>query len=139
MSSVQFLYPQMLWLTLPAIGILFWLATSQRASEIMASHLAKALGKSDSRGRNLYWLSPFLLITIIALAGPSFGNAEKPGAQSANARVLVLDMSQSVYATDIKPTRLAQIRYKALDILPLFDQGQTGSSPTPGMLIPSAH
>lgn len=65
-------------------------------------------------------------MTIIGLAGPSFGNAEKPGAQSANARVLVLDMSQSVYANDIKPNRLAQIRYKALDILPLFNQGQTG-------------
>ncbi|GAL31018.1 TPR domain protein in aerotolerance operon [Vibrio variabilis] len=35
-------------------------------------------------------------------------------------------MSQSVYAEDIKPSRLAQIRYKALDILSLFEQGQTG-------------
>ncbi|WP_415668883.1 tetratricopeptide repeat protein, partial [Vibrio rarus] len=35
-------------------------------------------------------------------------------------------MSRSVYAKDIKPSRLDQIKYKAQDILPLFTQGQTG-------------
>ena len=35
-------------------------------------------------------------------------------------------MSRSVYANDIKPSRLAQIKYKAQDLLPLLNQGQTG-------------
>ncbi|MBO0195879.1 VWA domain-containing protein, partial [Vibrio parahaemolyticus] len=37
-----------------------------------------------------------------------------------------LDMSRSMFATDIKPNRLAQTRYKALDLLPKCKEGDTG-------------
>lgn len=38
----------------------------------------------------------------------------------------MMDMSMSLYATDIKPNRLTQARYKALDLLSLWKEGLTG-------------
>ncbi len=37
-----------------------------------------------------------------------------------------MDMSMSMYATDIKPNRLTQARYKASDLLSLWKEGLTG-------------
>ena len=37
-----------------------------------------------------------------------------------------MDMSYSMYATDIAPNRLTQARFKALDLLQLFKEGETG-------------
>ncbi|GAL16997.1 TPR domain protein in aerotolerance operon [Vibrio maritimus] len=109
MFDFEFLFPQALWLLLPSLAISLWLKSSQKSSSIIADHLAKALGSDTKQNSLFWWFTPLCLALIIALAGPSFGKAEKPGAQSANSRVLVVDMSQSVYAEDIKPSRLAQI------------------------------
>lgn len=61
-----------------------------------------------------------------ALAGPSFGYKETPSFQLSGARILVMDMSRSLYATDLKPNRLTQAKYKAKDLLPYWKEGMTG-------------
>ncbi len=65
-------------------------------------------------------------IACIALASPSWQSNTRPSFELSQNRVLVLDMSRSMYATDVKPNRLSQTRYKALDLLPKWKEGSTG-------------
>jgi Ca-activated chloride channel family protein len=46
--------------------------------------------------------------------------------RSQEARVIVLDLSRSMLAADLPPSRLAQARYKVADILDRSPDGQTG-------------
>ena len=40
------------------------------------------------------------------------------------AHVLVLDLSYSMYATDLKPNRLTQAKYKAIDLIKKWHEGE---------------
>ncbi|WP_096993692.1 vWA domain-containing protein, partial [Vibrio thalassae] len=125
--SFEFLYPQVFWSLLPiaiVAGIKF---KRQSNSPIIASHLTKAMHQQANTRKSSSWLFVLLCFVLVtAIAGPSFETQTRPALQSSHARVLVLDMSRSVYANDIKPNRLAQIKYKAQDLLPLLADGQTG-------------
>ncbi|WP_038226486.1 vWA domain-containing protein, partial [Vibrio sp. ER1A] len=125
--NFEFLYPQAFWLLLPVALVVAVKNYRQSSSSLIASHLEKALKlQSDSKKSAQFWLTLLCLVLITAIAGPSFETQTRPAFQSSSARVLVLDMSRSVYANDIKPSRLAQIKYKAQDLLPLITDGQTG-------------
>ncbi|WP_241909646.1 VWA domain-containing protein, partial [Vibrio breoganii] len=127
MSNFEFLYPEAFWLLIPLAAIIMWLKSTTANSQVIASHLAAAMADKPSNSRRHYgWVALLGVILTVSLAGPSFERQAIPVSQSENARVLVLDMSRSVYANDIKPSRLAQIKYKAQDLLPLLNQGQTG-------------
>ncbi len=63
---------------------------------------------------------------IIALAGPAWQKIPQPVFQLERGSVLVMDMSYSMYSTDIKPNRLTRARYKALDLLSLINEGDIG-------------
>lgn len=68
---------------------------------------------------------PFIwLLSIIALAGPTWQKIEKPVFQVKRASVLVLDMSMSMRATDVKPNRLSKARYKAIDLANAITDGE---------------
>ena len=66
------------------------------------------------------------LIAIVALAGPSWQRLHLPVFQSATAKVLVLDLSKSMDAADLAPSRLARARFAALDILEALPEGRVG-------------
>lgn len=127
MSDFMFIYPAFLWLLIPCALLLCWLKSKRRGHQLIAPHLAKALGLSVKIShRLLYVIGLSWLIAIVALAGPSFVKAPSLSAMSEQSQVLVLDMSDSMYATDIKPTRLQQSIYKARDLLSRFKEGYTG-------------
>lgn len=65
------------------------------------------------------------LLAIIALAGPAWERLPLPVFRNDAALVIVLDLSRSMDATDIKPSRLAMARYKITDILKRRKDGQT--------------
>lgn len=65
------------------------------------------------------------LIIVIALAGPTWKQLPQPVFQTESALVIALDLSLSMYADDIKPSRLERARYKISDLLNLRDEGQT--------------
>jgi len=67
----------------------------------------------------------FVLI-LIALAGPVWKKTPQPLLQKSLSRVIVLDLSYSMLATDIKPTRIERIRFKLEDLLKHFKEGETG-------------
>lgn len=65
------------------------------------------------------------LICIIALAGPSWEKRPQPVFKKQSALVIVLDLSRSMDATDIKPSRLTRALHKIEDILNKRKEGQT--------------
>ena len=66
------------------------------------------------------------LLTIIALAGPSYKAITVPTFQLNTARVIVFDLSTAEWATDLSPNRLTRARFKLLDLLQALEEGQTG-------------
>ncbi len=74
----------------------------------------------------LHWIFPLLiLLTLFSLSGPSWEKKEQPVFQQGSALVMVLDLSLSMNATDIKPSRLERARLKIIDILKQKKEGQT--------------
>jgi len=65
------------------------------------------------------------LLTVISLAGPSWERQLSSVYRAADERVLVVDVSKSMDATDIKPTRLERARQKLTDILQKSSDTQT--------------
>ncbi|MEZ8100454.1 VWA domain-containing protein, partial [Vibrio bivalvicida] len=128
MSSFLFLYPQWLIATLPWMGLIYWLTRRNRSQTLIAPHLAKAMGLQVTQTSKiaLNLMAVCGLITIVALAGPSFSKQERPSFVNTSARVVVMDMSMSMYATDIKPNRLTQAKYKVSDLLENWQEGSTG-------------
>ena len=65
------------------------------------------------------------ILAIIALAGPTWERLPSPVFRNDAALVIALDLSRSMDATDIKPSRLIKARYKIADILNDRKDGQT--------------
>jgi len=128
MSNFTFLYPLWLIAAIPWAVLMLWLIKRNRNQTLIAPHLAKAMGiqgKVSNKG-GLKLASLAGLLAIIALSGPSFISQERPSFANTSARVIVMDMSMSMYATDIKPNRLTQARYKVTDLLAQWKDGSTG-------------
>ncbi len=65
------------------------------------------------------------LLAIIALAGPVWEKLPQPVYKQQAALVILLDLSRSMDAADIKPSRLTRARHKIADILSLRREGRT--------------
>ncbi|TKE96991.1 VWA domain-containing protein, partial [Vibrio sp. F12] len=127
MSNFTFIYPYW-FLALAVLPAIWWLSKRQSKQGLLASHIARYLAPESnkpSKNRSTYF-GVWWLVGVIALAGPSFEKNEQPSFEKTEARVVIMDMSMSMYATDIKPNRLTQARYKALDLLSLWKEGLTG-------------
>ena len=130
MMEFEFLRPLLLLLIIPwAILTTVQVLNKSRSNKsgLIAPHLAHAMltkGKA-SKQTNPWLLALFTLLCIIFIAGPSFEKQEVPVFKSKQARVVVMDMSYSMFSTDIKPDRLTQARFKALDMVELFKEGET--------------
>ena len=84
------------------------------------------IGKSGSKKyTNAILASVVSLIMIVALAGPTWKRLPQPVFQKESALVIALDLSLSMYADDIKPSRLERARFKISDLLDLRKEGQT--------------
>lgn len=73
------------------------------------------------------------LLTTFALAGPTWERLPVPAVRSDEALVVVLDLSRSMDAVDIEPTRLARAKLKLLSLLQRRENGQTA------LVVFSAH
>ncbi|MEC6815278.1 VWA domain-containing protein [Photobacterium toruni] len=128
MADFTFLHPLWFAALIPVIIVLPWLKGKAQHSGLIAPHLAQKLGLTQQQSKRwpivLFALGSF--IAVIAMAGPSWQKVKLPAYNLSGARVLVMNMSQSMYATDIKPNRLTQERFKALDMLPGWKEGSTG-------------
>ena len=71
---------------------------------------------------------PTLLLALVTLgaAGPSLQRVELPVIKRADALVIVLDLSASMLAADVQPSRVQRARQKILDLLDTREEGVTG-------------
>ncbi|MGI9272542.1 MAG: VWA domain-containing protein [Woeseiaceae bacterium] len=65
------------------------------------------------------------ILAALAMAGPAWERIEQPVFRSDQALVVALDMSRSMDAQDIAPSRLLRARLKILDMLERRSGGQT--------------
>lgn len=77
------------------------------------------------RRRSMLWIAVSGLLAIIALAGPTWNRLPQSVFSAHDALVVVLDLSQSMDAKDITPSRVERARFKIADILRLRPAGQT--------------
>jgi Ca-activated chloride channel homolog len=89
--------------------------------------VARVLGTSYSRVfvklglRTIY----FLLI-IVALLGPSFGGSKKEVVSVGKDILLCIDLSKSMDAFDIQPTRLEKVKFEMKRIIEAFNSDRIG-------------
>jgi len=132
LSEFHFLRP--LWLL--AIPLVWWLVfrllgkwwSTANWENIVEPHLLQFLATRPAiqKTRLLPWIMCFTgTLLLLALAGPVWEKAPQPLLQKSQARVLVLDLSYSMLATDIKPTRIDRARFKLEDLLKRFVEGET--------------
>ncbi len=91
-------------------GLLPWLLDDSTATTWKRSYALLLLG----------WL-----IAVIALAGPAWEKLPSPVQRKLDQQVVLFDLSVSMYAQDIRPSRLERARYKLQDLLRQRREGQT--------------
>jgi Ca-activated chloride channel family protein len=64
-------------------------------------------------------------VAVFALAGPAWERLPVPAFRSDEALVVALDLSRSMDASDVEPSRLARAKLKLLDLLARRTAGQT--------------
>ena len=126
----EFIRPAILWLLIPAIGLFFVALIKHKKTtdvQLIAPHLAQfVISDTNTKASQPLWLiAVFCSLGVLFSAGPSFEKKQVPVFQSKSARVIVMDMSYSMYSTDILPNRLTQARFKSLDMIELFKEGDT--------------
>lgn len=133
LASVHFLRPWWLFALLPFIGLLFWVMRQsprlQGWSEICDSHLLAHLPHSEGAKKQrlaLFGLMLSFLFMIIAIAGPAWHKLPVATYKPAQARVLILDMSEHMQDTDLTPNRLSRAKFKLHDLLARKEVGQFG-------------
>lgn len=129
--SLHFIRPEWLWALVP-LALLLVLQSRRQAGQsdwdrYIAPHLAPLLltQGSKSRRNRLPWLGLAWLVAVLALSGPALYKKPLPVFASSTGRVLVMDMSLSMYATDAAPNRLTQARFRATDLLEQLNEGET--------------
>ncbi len=85
------------------------------------------LSRTQVKGLNYRWWLILIggLLAVLSLAGPSWNRVEQPVFRSEQAVVMALDLSRSMDAQDLTPSRLTRARLKILDILERRSAGQT--------------
>ncbi|WP_417698132.1 VWA domain-containing protein [Psychromonas sp.] len=98
-----------------------------QSSNVIANHLSEHLvTQPETKTSNRFALSLLAVIACIALSGPSIRSVKLPVYEIQKAQVIAFDLSYSMYATDVKPNRLNQAKYKAIDLLKQWTEGDKG-------------
>jgi Ca-activated chloride channel family protein len=129
----HFLQPHWFWALLPLL-LVFWLLRRPGDGDtawrrVCDARLLPYLLVSPERRVSrlpLWLLAAGWLLAVIALADPVWEKQDQPVFRNQAARVVVLDLSNSMLSPDLKPSRLVRARYKVADILRQNNDGQTG-------------
>ena len=131
-ADFHFLRPEFLWLLIPA-ALLLWKGMNTGGGkdgweQSCDPELLQAMQvQTAQKGSLLQWLYwPAALIAILAISGPAVRKVAVPVVQNQSALVLALDVSRSMLADDIKPSRLQRAKFKIEDLLADRKDGQTG-------------
>jgi len=140
-AEFHFLRP--LWLlAIPvALALVYWLAMrrldagSWRAviDERLRPYVLDDRG-GGARAKAPFWLAAGIaVLASVALAGPAWERQKQELYRGGDSLVVALDLSRSMDAADVSPSRLARARLKLLDLLERRQEGQTA------LIVYSAH
>lgn len=124
MADFHFLRP--LWLLAILPCALLWLRAWQQSTSLgnlaksVDPHLLKHLlidANSTKYFRPPHLLAATLVLSILALAGPSWKQIPAPFADAQAGLFVILRVSPTMQATDVQPTRLERARHKLSDLL----------------------
>lgn len=131
--AFHFLRPYWFLLLIPLAfmlwGLLRYLKKGDSWQQVIDPTLLKHLLNQSSSTQNfkpLVLLGVIWFIATFALAGPTWEKRQQPVFRNNDAKVVLLDLSQSMLAEDIQPNRLTRAKYKILDLLRDYPEGQTG-------------
>ncbi|MEN8249094.1 MAG: VWA domain-containing protein [Bacteroidota bacterium] len=123
-ETFHFLRPIFLWLLIPAFLSLVLGLISVREQikwkKFIAPHLRPFVIKKGSEAKKRWlhiFLFLFLAVAILGASGPVWEEIEVPGKKLETPVVIALDLSQSMMADDIQPSRLERAKFKILDLL----------------------
>ncbi len=131
LSHLHFAHPLWLWggLVIPLVWILFFLFYRTQRSlhqleKFIDRHLLPYLLVNNSNKKNSFWKTLLAWSIVwgfltLALAGPRWSFREMETFSRDQSLVILLDLSESMNATDIKPSRLARAKQKIEDLLHL--------------------
>lgn len=131
-STFHFLRPEWLFALLPLAGLLWLLWRKRMSSRSWQSVVDPRLlphlliGQSATQRP---WISLAVglggLLSILSMAGPAWKKLEVPVFRKPMAMVILLDLSRSMDAADIKPSRVLRAQMKLRDILNQQKEGET--------------
>ncbi len=132
-SNFHFLRP--MWFLALIPGFCLWIlmlieqSNIHRWRNVIAPHLLEKLVRHP---RQRPWIRPTaialpsLLISTLTLAGPTWERQKTPFVQDEAPLVVALDLSQSMNAIDVQPTRLERAKQKIRDLLAMRQGARTG-------------
>ncbi len=129
----HFLRP--LWLgAIPLIGAIWWLVRRQDSTKTtwpanIAPHLLEQLivNRSNSRRvRPIDHVAVILLLITCAGAGPTWNRLPNPFSAETAPLAVVLEVSKTMMANDVTPTRLERAKIKILDLIDRRAGARTG-------------
>ena len=131
-AALHFLRTQWLWLLLavPLIYLSFRVRDDTRArwkryiDPELLDHLIIAR-KRHWRFRPIHMVCLLILIGCIAVAGPTWKREQPPFTEDKAPLVIALDLSQTMDAIDLDPTRLERAKLKLRDLLKVRNGGRT--------------
>lgn len=131
-GEFHFLRPEWL-LAVPLVAAFAWFSARRRLRPggwqrvIDPALQPHVLSRAPGAGVDYRWWLVFLggTLAALALAGPAWERIEQPVYRSEQAMVVALDLSRSMDAQDVTPSRLARAKLKVLDLLAQRQSGQT--------------
>ncbi|MDH3614030.1 MAG: VWA domain-containing protein [Gammaproteobacteria bacterium] len=132
LADFHFLRPDWLWAVPVVIACALLLARRQLGpgswqNVVDVSLAPHVLSRSVNRRSDFRWWLLGLggVIAAVAIAGPAWQRVEQPVFRSDQALIVALDLSRSMDAQDVAPSRLIRARLKILDLLARRGSGQT--------------
>jgi len=119
-------YLHLLWI-IPVLVLLFWIMRRQGRKQLERFASSKMIARmAPMRSRSKPWWKYMLLMLalaaiILAIARPRFGTRMKEVQREGKELVVALDVSRSMLATDIQPSRLERAKRAIVKLLDRLD------------------
>jgi Ca-activated chloride channel homolog len=131
-ASLHFLRPRWLWLLLAAPVIYLFLRIRDDVRSRWKGYIDPELlehlivsRKRRWRLRPVHMISLFILLGAVAIAGPTWKREQPPFTEDKAPLVIALDLSETMNAIDLDPTRLERVKLKLRELLKVRNGGRT--------------
>jgi Ca-activated chloride channel family protein len=132
LANFHFLRPLWLLMLIPSVVLFVMLlrqqGTLKQWQRVIAPHLLDHLivgTEQKARFRPVHALFSLCIFASVALAGPTWEREPSPFTEDTASLVIALDLSMSMNAIDIQPTRLQRAQQKVRDLLALRKGART--------------